>query len=146
MSHFEGANAAGEERLILLMPSVPQFRSIDFYESLHDDSTSPPFNPRVPVGFFFFFTFVPLSRFLPMESIHRCPETYIPLSPFEFEPDRPFSRSLCGIWYDPLTDDYFIVQATYNLPNCASHVEFFSLRADAWKQIEKTESYKHALL
>ena len=105
MSHFEGANAAGEERLILLMPSVP-----------------------------------------PMESIHRCPETYIPLSPFEFEPDRPFSRSLCGIWYDPLTDDYFIVQATYNLPNCASHVEFFSLRADAWKQIEKTESYKHALL
>lgn len=60
MSHFEGANAAGEERLILLMPSVPQFRSIDFYESLHDDSTSPPFNPRVPVGFFFFFYFCPL--------------------------------------------------------------------------------------
>ncbi|GAU26311.1 hypothetical protein TSUD_56090 [Trifolium subterraneum] len=59
----------------------------------------------------------------------------IPLSPFRFDLDED-SEYFYGFGYDQLTDDYLIVSISYDI--IPPYLEFFSLRANTWKQIDST--------
>ncbi|KEH32224.1 galactose oxidase [Medicago truncatula] len=77
---------------------------------------------------------------LPVKSLIRfkCVSTEfptkIPFSPFalEEEEDEEGDKKFYGFGYDHLTDDYLVVSISVH----PLHFEFFSLRANTWKEIE----------
>ncbi|KAJ1427235.1 Galactose oxidase/kelch, beta-propeller [Sesbania bispinosa] len=137
ISHFELA-AAQTHRLLLKTSSTT--RSIDLDASLHDDSASRAINlifslpkPYFEIfgscrGFLFLKCYPNLYVWNPSTGVHK----QIPLSP-------NFAPSFYGFGYDSSTDDYLVVLASYATPSadCVC-VEFFSLRANTWKEIEGT--------
>ncbi|XP_047177058.1 F-box/kelch-repeat protein At3g23880-like [Vigna umbellata] len=143
ISHFELA-AACTERLLLLESSVPEVRSIDFNAPLHDDSASATLNLNFlpPESFggelmgscrgFVLSCGLSLCLWNPSTGIHKqvCPSPIASM-------DAMFFPFLYGFGYDPSTDDYLVVQASYDVDlEPATRVEFFSVRANAWKEIE----------
>ncbi|KAK7348261.1 hypothetical protein VNO80_22812 [Phaseolus coccineus] len=142
ISHFELALAC-TERLLFLEPTVPEVRSIDFNAPLHDDSASAALNlsPESHCdlilgscrGFLLLDCSPSLCLWNPATGIHK----QVCHSPIASDMDAMFFTFLYGFGYDPSTDDYLVVQASYNVDSeVATRVEFFSLRANAWKEIE----------
>ncbi|ESW26158.1 hypothetical protein PHAVU_003G095700 [Phaseolus vulgaris] len=145
ISHFELA-AACTERLLLLEPTVPEVRSIDFNAPLHDDSASaalnfnflsPESHSDLILGSCRGFVLLDCSQSLclwnPATGIHK----QVCQSPIASDMDARVFVFLYGFGYDPSTDDYLVVQASYNVDSeVATRVEFFSFRANAWKEIE----------
>ncbi|QCD79894.1 F-box/kelch-repeat protein At3g23880-like [Vigna unguiculata] len=146
ISHFELA-AASTERLLLLESIVPEARSIDFNAPLHDDSASATLNLNSLQPEFYWdqilgscrgFVLLDCGQSLclwnPSTGIHK----QVCHSPIAWNMDVMFCTFLYGFGYDPSTDDYLVVQASYDVNSEAvtTRVEFFSVRANAWKEIE----------
>ncbi|KAG4380386.1 hypothetical protein AAZX31_16G148100 [Glycine max] len=146
ISHFEQA-AIHNERLVLLAPCAREFRSIDFNASLHDNSASAAlkldFLPPKPYyvrilgscrGFVLLDCCQSLHVWNPSTGVHK----QVPRSPIVSDMDVRFFTFLYGFGYDPSTHDYLVVQASNNpsSDDYATRVEFFSLGANAWKEIE----------
>ncbi|RDX92868.1 F-box/kelch-repeat protein, partial [Mucuna pruriens] len=150
ISHFELA-AERSHRLVLLEPSAGEFLSIDFNASLHDYSASaslnlnflPPESYYIQIlgscrGFLLLELNDTLCVWNPSTGVHK----QVPLSPIASHLDAIYFTFLYGFGYDPSTDDYLVLQASYD-PSTDDHlvldptrVEFFSLRANAWKEIQ----------
>lgn len=65
----------------------------------------------------------------------------IPLSPITLTYNEYIINFLCGLTYEPSTDDYLVVLGYYQyddnfLESGLTDLEIFSLRANKWKQIE----------
>ena len=144
-SHFELA-AARTHRLVFFDTSSLITRSIDFNASLHDDSASVALNINFLItdtccnvqilGSCRGFVLLDCCGSLWVWNPSTCAHKQISYSPVDM--GVSFYTFLYGFGYDPLTDDYLVVQVSYN-PNSddiVNRVEFFSLRADAWKVIE----------
>jgi len=143
-SHFE-ITASTHTRRILLTNVFPDFEpiSIDFEPSIHDDIASPDLHYLFPDSYFGlqikgscrgFILLHAHSNFYLLNPATEF-QTEIPFSPFgseedgdEYEEDEKFY----GFGYDHSTDDYLLVLISFN----PIHFEFFSLRANTWKQIE----------
>ncbi|XP_020225504.1 F-box/kelch-repeat protein At3g06240 [Cajanus cajan] len=140
-SHFELV-ATGTQRLLFIEPSIPVIRSIDFNASLHDDSASFALNLNFPHptriigscrGLVLLDCWQSLLVWNPSTGFHK----QLSHSPIASDMDAFFFTFLYGFGYDSSTDDYLVVQVSYNPTlDVASRVEFFSLRANAWKEIE----------
>ncbi|CAI8610528.1 unnamed protein product [Vicia faba] len=72
----------------------------------------------------------------PSNAVHK----QISFSPFNLNLDFNYFCYLDGFGYDPSTDDYLVVSMSYNpaLAHISPHLEFFSLRANTWKETEGT--------
>ena len=126
-------------------PNPNQIRCIDFETSTNHDFVSPnhDFILRQPYyckikgscrGFICLYCYTNLYVWNPATGFHR----QIPLSPFASKLNAYHFCHLYGFGYDQSTDDYLVVLLSYDptLPNRSSHLEFFSLRDNAWNQIE----------
>jgi F-box interacting protein len=128
---------------------TPQIRSIDLEASLNDDSasTSPNLNFLLPGSYFDLeikgscrgFIVLRCSSIIylwnPSTGVHK----QIPLPPFGSNLDANY---FFGFGYDHSKDDYLVVSMCDD-PNSStflSHFEFFSLRANTWKELECTAS------
>ncbi|KAK7363690.1 hypothetical protein VNO77_05841 [Canavalia gladiata] len=149
-SHYDHVSAAHTCRLVLSSPSASEFRSMDVDASLHDDSASAVLNfnflppqPRYKVkklkivgscrGFLLLNCYSNFYVWNPSTHVHRLIVSR--------RVNSTFLRFLYGFGYDPSTDDYLVVLASYD-PRSAdwvAGVDLFSLRANKWEQIE--ESY-----
>ncbi|XP_014507390.1 F-box/kelch-repeat protein At3g06240-like [Vigna radiata var. radiata] len=146
ISHFELA-AACTERLLLFEPTGTEVRSIDFNAPLHDDSASVTLNLNfLPPGSYGDLVLGSCRGFVllqggqslclwnPSTGIHKqvCDSPIVSSAM-----DVMFCTFLYGFGYDPSTDDYLVVQASYDVNlDPETRVEFFSVRANAWKEIE----------
>ncbi|CAJ2643908.1 unnamed protein product [Trifolium pratense] len=146
-THFELTTTHTDR--ILFITSTPEIRSIDLEASLNDDSafTSPNLNFLLPRsysdleikgscrGFIVFCCSSNIYLWNPSTGVHK----QIPLPPFGSNLDANY---FFGFGYDHSKDDYLVVSMCDD-PNSAtflSHLEFFSLRANTWKEIECTTS------
>ncbi|KOM41406.1 hypothetical protein LR48_Vigan04g160400 [Vigna angularis] len=154
ISHFQRLSSSSTRLLFIGLPS-PEIRSIDFNASLHDDSASSTLN----------LNFLPPSTHHNVQIIGSCrgllllnscqslwvwnPSTGVhrKLSSTPIESNlmqAMFFTFLYGFGYDPLTDDYLVVKASYNpmpynpLGSATTRVEFFSLRTNVWRDYEAT--------
>jgi F-box interacting protein len=141
----------------LCIPNSPiEILSVDFESSLNNDfidfeSSSNndyallnPNFPCVPLqikgscrGFICLRGSLNLYIWNPSTGVHRK----IPLSPFDFKLKGRYFGHLYGFGYDQSRDDYLVVSIccdpTYD--SNSSHLEFFSLRDNTWKEIEGTQ-------
>ncbi|KAG5051146.1 hypothetical protein JHK87_003344 [Glycine soja] len=146
ISHFEPM-ATHTKRLVFLTPRACEFRSIDFNASVHDDSAStalklgflPTKSYYVRIlgscwGFVLFDCCQSLHMWNPSTGVHE----QLSYSPVAFDMDVRFFTFLYGFGYDSSTDDYLVVQASNNpsLDDYTTRLEFFSLRANVWKELE----------
>ena len=128
-------------------PNPNQIRCIDFETSTNHDFVSPnhDFILRQPYyckikgscrGFICLYCYTNLYVWNPATGFHR----QIPLSPFASKLNAYHFCHLYGFGYDQSTDDYLVVLLSYDptLPNRSSHLEFFSLRDNTWKELEGT--------
>jgi F-box interacting protein len=146
-THFELTTS--HTHRILFITSTPQIRSIDLEASLNDDSasTSPNLNFLLPGSYFDLeikgscrgFIVLRCSSNIhiwnPSTGVHK----QIPLPPFGSNLEANY---FFGFGYDHSKDDYLVVSMCDD-PNSAtflSHFEFFSLRANTWKELECTTS------
>nr|KYP69876.1 F-box/kelch-repeat protein At3g06240 family [Cajanus cajan] len=146
-SHFELASAR-THTLILIAPSASQIRFIDFNAPLHHDFASAVIN----------LSFLPPNTCYKLQIVGSCrgflllnccqslwvwnPSTRVHKkvspSPIEFTMNAICFTLSYGFWYDPSKDDYLVVKASHK-PNSrynATCVQFFSLRDNAWGDIE----------
>ncbi|KAG4931991.1 hypothetical protein JHK87_045993 [Glycine soja] len=148
-SHFK-LGAAPTERLLFLSPIAREFLSIDFNESLNDDSASAALNCDFVEHFDYLEIIGSCRGFLlldfrytlcvwnPSTGVHQ----FVKWSPFVssnimgLDVGDEFSLSIRGFGYDPSTDDYLAVLASCNDELVIIHMEYFSLRANTWKEIE----------
>ncbi|KEH32246.1 putative F-box domain, galactose oxidase/kelch, beta-propeller, F-box associated interaction [Medicago truncatula] len=141
-SHFQLHAATQAHRIAINSNSVPEIRSIDLESSFIDDSAyaNHTFLPYSDLelkcscrGFILLHTCSDIHLWNPSTGAHK----QIPLSP------NHFSLYFYGFGYDQLTDDYLVVLLSYDShsqsPNILSHLEFFSLRDNVWKEIECTQ-------
>ncbi|XP_045786418.1 F-box/kelch-repeat protein At3g23880-like [Trifolium pratense] len=155
-SHFQLSAATPTRRILLLSNKAPRLktRSIDFEESLKHVYASPNlkfFNhPLFPYnqfsitltsscrGFIFFKCSSSLCLCNPFNGIHK----QIPFSTFDSKSklDANIFCYMYGFGYDQSKDDYLVVSMSIDtsLDGVSSHLEFFSLRANTWKEIEGT--------
>ncbi|GAU41603.1 hypothetical protein TSUD_196730 [Trifolium subterraneum] len=168
-SHFQ-FSATTLTRRILLMSASPtlESRSINFEaSSLDDDSASVSLYPNFMLfesyshvhiegscrGFLLLrcdseqmqnHRSVYLWIWNPSTGFHRK----IPLSPFSSNLDE-VDKCFYGFGYDQSIDDYFLVTISYkevNYDPLLQHLEFFSLRANTWEEIEGTQfSYRNII-
>ncbi|KAI4345540.1 hypothetical protein L6164_012653 [Bauhinia variegata] len=140
-SHFELAYAR-TDRLIYLTAS--RVRSLDPEASFHDDYAIVRLNFPLELNFWLptvgscrglllFDNYPSLSLFVwnPSTGVHKqVPYPAIVVFPFLF-----------GLGYDPSTDDYLIVIASYDLEGDfgSAHFQFFSLKTNSWKKIESDD-------
>ncbi|KAL2339027.1 hypothetical protein Fmac_013473 [Flemingia macrophylla] len=138
-SHFELVPTR-TQRLLLQQDLVPVFRSIDLNASLHDDSASFEINLN-----FSYPHIIGSCRGLALSNSFRTLLVWNPCtgfrkqfsaSPLESRLDDLFFTFLYGFGYDSSTDDYLVVQASRDPSSRSARVEVFSLRDDAWKEIE----------
>ena len=156
ISHFE-ITAAHNSRILFISDPDLETRFINFETSLRNYYTSTSLNinfmrprpdpHRRPRNFYFIeskcscrgFIFLhhALKFYLwnPTTRVHK----QIPLSPKGSYLGLK-SCYLYGFGYDPSTDDYLVVVMSFdtNFHNFSSHLEFFSLRDNTWKEIEGT--------
>ncbi|XP_045832789.1 F-box/kelch-repeat protein At3g06240-like [Trifolium pratense] len=163
-SHFQ-LSLETHTRRILLMPTSPprESRSIDFEaaSSLDDDSASASLNPnnfmpfesyyRIEIigscrGFILFHCYSERGQdwiydiyiWNPSTGFHKK----LPLSPFTSNLGKD-DKFFYGFGYDQSSDDYLLVTMSYNEVNydplMPQHLEFFSLRANKWKEIDGTQ-------
>lgn len=146
-SHFDLA-AAPTHRILCISTSVHETKSIDLEASFRDNSSSVSLNRnfKLPESDFnveikdscrgFIFLHSPSSNYIwnPSTGVHK----QIPLSPFEFDLDPKCYCYLYGFGYDNSKDDYLVVSMSYDplADIISSHLEFFSLKANKWKEIE----------
>ncbi|CAK8563584.1 unnamed protein product [Lathyrus sativus] len=149
-SHFELTEATHNHRILFISSSPHEFRSIDLEASLDDDSASASlnFNSMLPQSFFlievknscrgfmFLHCFSNIYLWNPSTGVHK----QLPLSPIDSNLDAKYSSFVYGFGYDPSMDDYLVVSFSHDksktLANISSHLEFFSLRSNTWKDIE----------
>ncbi|XP_058726929.1 F-box/kelch-repeat protein At3g06240-like, partial [Vicia villosa] len=138
ISHFQLNSATPNRRILIISSPASLIRSIDLEASLHDDSASAELNlnfihPRTYVEIKgscngFVYDFASMCLWNPSNGVHKQ-------IPSNFD-----SNCFCyldGFGYDPSTDDYLIVSMSYNPAlEFSSHLEFFSFRANTWKEIE----------
>ncbi|XP_014518032.2 F-box/kelch-repeat protein At3g23880 [Vigna radiata var. radiata] len=157
ISHFQRLSASST-RLLFIAPPSPEIRSIDFNASLHDDSASSTLNlnfllPSTPGnvqiigscrGLLLLNSCQSLWVWNPSTGVHRK----LSSTPIESNlMQAMFFTFLYGFGYDPSTDDYLVVKASYNpfpLDSATTRVEFFSLRNNVWRDCEATHlSYRN---
>ncbi|KAL2337361.1 hypothetical protein Fmac_011807 [Flemingia macrophylla] len=139
--HF-GLAATHTERLVLFVPRTREARSIDFNLPFHDDSACITLNleflPPKPFeiqicgscrGFVLLNSCQSLWVWNPSTSAHKK------LSSSPIVLTGMFFIFLYGFGYDPSTDDYIVAQASCDLYGLI-RVELFSLRDNAWKEME----------
>ncbi|KAL5065328.1 hypothetical protein RYX36_027065 [Vicia faba] len=134
-SHFQLTT----NRRILFISSTHESLSIDFEASIHNDSACLSLN--LPEDFTAFevkgscrgFVLIccSLNMYLwnPSTRVHK----QIPLSPFSSNLDE--ADYFYGFGYDHSTDDYLVVYHDYS-EEPPLHLEYFSLKANAWKQVK----------
>jgi hypothetical protein len=121
--------------------------SIDLEASLDDDTDSVSLNPikfipsvpypRIEIkgsyrGFIFLLFNSSFYLWNPSTGLHKK----IHLSPLSFNLDAyAHANSFYCFWYDRSRDDYLIVSMSSDINS--SYWEFFSLRANKWKQIDE---------
>ncbi|XP_050870498.1 F-box/kelch-repeat protein At3g06240-like [Lathyrus oleraceus] len=144
-SDFQLTAATHNHRILFISTSPHEFRSIDLETSLDDDSASASldFNFMLPQscslievkyscrGFMFWQCFSNIYLWNPSTGVHK----QIPLSPIDSNLDAKYSSFVYGFGYDPSMDDYLVFNIS-TLANISSHLEFFSLRSNTWKEIE----------
>ncbi|XP_050870500.1 F-box/kelch-repeat protein At3g23880 [Lathyrus oleraceus] len=140
-SHFQLTSSKHTCRILFLSNSAPQTRSIDVETSLHDDSSAGTLNFMPSYleikgscnGFIYFKDF---GIWNPSNGVHK----EIPYSPIHSNLDANCFFYLYGFGYDHTRDDYLVVSMSYNpdLDPISSRLEFFSLRANTWEEIEGT--------
>ncbi|KAK2423343.1 F-box/kelch-repeat protein [Trifolium repens] len=144
-SQFELTVATHTHRVLFIATVSPhETLSIDLEASLDDDSSivslNPNFIPSEPSPYieikgscrgFILFLYRRSSFYLwnPSTGVHKN----IPLSPLSFilEGEADY---FYGFGYDRSTDDYLVVSMSSHTHS--SYLEFFSLRANTWKQID----------
>jgi F-box interacting protein len=129
----------------MLTASPYESLSIDLEASLDDDSShvslNPNFIPSEPSSYidikgscrgFILFLYRVSSFYLwnPSTGVHKN----IPLSPLSFVLEGE-ADYFYGFGYDHSTDDYLVVSMSSSTNS--SYLEFFSLRANTWKQIDE---------
>jgi F-box interacting protein len=130
---------------------APRSRSIDFEASL--DSLSAPFNLSFMYsepcynleikgscrGFILLHHYFNICLWNPSTALHKK----LPLS--SYDGCNSNQNYFYGFGYDHSTDDYLLVSLSHD-PKLANtkHLEFFSLRADMWKEIEGNFPYFNA--
>ena len=147
-SHFEITAATHTRRILFTSTSELQTLSIDLEASLNVGCASLNHLTFMPLsylyirinvscrGFIFLHRSSEICLWNPSTGVHK----QIPLSPIDSNLDAKYFCYLYGFGHDPSTDDYLVVLMSYDtaLANISSHLEFFSLRANAWKEIEGT--------
>ena len=147
-SHFQITASTHTRRILFISTSELEILSIDLEASLNVEAASLNHLTFVPQSYLCIhinascrgFIFLPRSSDIylwnPSTGVHK----QIPLSPIDSNLDGIYFCYLYGFGYDPSTDDYLVVFISYDttLANISSHLEFFSLRANAWKEIEGT--------
>ncbi|GAU12029.1 hypothetical protein TSUD_196530 [Trifolium subterraneum] len=143
--------------MFISISSPHQTRSIDFEASLRSTSASPNPNFLLPQthldleiigscrGFILLRCSSEFHLWNPSTGLHK----QIPLSPNDSYLDDKYFCYLYGFGYDQSTDDYLPVTISYEfdttINNIASHLEFFSLRDNTWKEIEGIDfPYMHS--
>ncbi|CAJ2634486.1 unnamed protein product [Trifolium pratense] len=150
-SHFEIMAATHTHRIMFISTSPPhQTQSIDFESSLR--SASPNLNFLLPQthsdlkikgscrGFILLRCSSEFHIWNPSTGLHK----QIPLSTNDSYLDIKCLCYLYGFGYDQSTNDYLVVSMSYSYVHdtatdyIVSHLEFFSLRDNTWKEIEGT--------
>ncbi|CAJ2634487.1 unnamed protein product [Trifolium pratense] len=156
-SHFELTAATHTHRIMFISTSPPyQTQSIDYEASLRSASASPSLNFLLPQthpdieiigscrGFILLHCSSEFHIWNPSTGVHK----EIPLSPNDSHLDVKYLCYLYGFAYDQSRDDYLVFSMSYDTTlandNISSHLEFFSLRDNTWKEIEGTHlPYMH---
>ncbi|GAU41606.1 hypothetical protein TSUD_196760 [Trifolium subterraneum] len=146
-SHFQITAAPHTSRILFISASPPhETLSIDFEaSSLGDDTASVSLNPN----------FMPFQSYSHIEIkgscrgflLLRCKSQQNHRSIYLWNPSTGFHKKIpwsCnnlyfkfyGFGYDRSKDDYLLVSLSYD--SVLSHLEIFSLRANAWKEIVGT--------
>ncbi|RHN39071.1 putative F-box domain-containing protein [Medicago truncatula] len=147
-SHFQITSKTHIHRLVIISTPNLKTRSIDFETSLNHDSACAPldlnfthdlsyFNVEIKGscnGFIFMHSSSDILLWNSSIGVHK----QIPLSPINSNLDDGCFGYLYGFGYDQSTNDYLVVSMSCDpaLANISSHLEFFSLRANTWKEIE----------
>lgn len=149
-SHFELSTPTHTNRIVFMSTLALETRSIDFEASLNDDSASTSLNLNFMTpesysnleiksscrGFIVLTCSSSIYLWNPSTGHHK----QIPFPPSNL--DAKYSCCLYGFGYDHSTDDYLVVSVSYDTTidpiddNISSHLEFFSLRANTWNEIE----------
>ncbi|KAG2406987.1 hypothetical protein LR48_Vigan01g337600 [Vigna angularis] len=144
--HFDLSAPTEKLLFISIWGTDLELPSIDFNASLNHDFSCVRF--EVPHGIFHprYYKFGGSCRgFLILECWnHLClwnPCTgfhkQVCRSPMDSLKDNPYDLLFQGLGYDPLTDDYLVVQLLKNLyTNDRKGAEVFSIRANKWMEIE----------
>ncbi|XP_045805711.1 F-box/kelch-repeat protein At3g06240-like [Trifolium pratense] len=138
-SQFQLTAATHTHRaLIISIVSPHETLSIDLEESLDDDNASVSLNPNFLAsgiaikgscrGFILLHCSSSLSLWNPSTGVY----TNIP-SGYNLDADAD-AENFYGFGYDQSTDDYLIVSISSDTDS--SYLEFFSIRANTWKQID----------
>ncbi|XP_058731768.1 F-box/kelch-repeat protein At3g23880-like [Vicia villosa] len=142
-SHFQLNSETQNHRILLISTSTHESLSIDCEASLHNDSASVSLNldsifPEDFTcyeingscrGFILLCGSLNIYLWNPSTGLHK----QIPFSPFGSNLDAEYSF---GFGYDESTDDYLVV-STYQHDYLEDpHFEYFSLKANTWKQVE----------
>lgn len=140
-SHFQLTSAKHASRIMFISTLSHETRSIDFKAFLNDDD---PASLNI--------TFSLTRSHFPVEIrgscrgfilLYRPPDIYIwnPSTGFKkhihLSPVDSKSVAQCqGFGYDQSRDDYLVVSLSYNPSAFSTHLKFFSVRDNTWKEIE----------
>jgi F-box interacting protein len=150
-SHFQITAATPTRRILFTFTetrSVDSEASFDFDDSapLNLDFLCPLFYSKLKIkgscrGFILFHYYSNIYLWNPSTGVHKN----IPLPRFGF--DLYEVEHFHGFGYDESTDDYLLVSLSYDqIPysdDMLSHLEIFSLRANAWEEIVGTTHLPH---
>ncbi|KAK2411907.1 F-box/kelch-repeat protein [Trifolium repens] len=149
-SHFQITAATHTHRIMFISNSYDIDRFIDFEASLDQDTASVSLNLNFMSSESYFYNIEIKGSCRGIIFLYCCSNIYlwnpstgahkqIPLSPIESKLDA-YCCYLYGFGYDQSRDDYLLVLMSYDtsLANISSHLEFFSLRDNVWKEIEGT--------
>ncbi|XP_045786407.1 F-box/kelch-repeat protein At3g23880-like [Trifolium pratense] len=150
-SHFEITAATPTRRVLFIVQSrYVETESIDLEASLnsHSSSTSLYFNFMFYEsgydleikgscrGFILLHGYFNIYLWNPSTGLHKK----LPLSPYDGSKSN--RDHFYGFGYDPSLDDYFLVSLSNDQKLAKTkHLEFFSLRANTWKEIEGNFPY-----
>ncbi|AES98575.2 putative F-box domain-containing protein [Medicago truncatula] len=152
-SHFQLTAKTHAPRILLITPNLESL-SIDLETSLYDDSASYSLNINFLLpqsftqldikgscrGFILLSCGSCLCLWNPSTGVHK----YIPNSLIDCNLD---AYHLYGFGYDESRDDYFVLSMSYD-PNAydkLTRLGLFSLRADAWNEIEGDNYFSYCL-
>ncbi|KEH31282.1 putative F-box domain, galactose oxidase/kelch, beta-propeller, F-box associated interaction [Medicago truncatula] len=146
-SHFQLTATAQTRRILFISHSSIPIQSRDFESSFKNDPdslnlnfTPPEFCFRLQIkgsgrGFVFLHRSLNIYIWNPSTGFHK----QIPLSPFNSNLEEYYFGSLYGFGYDQSRDDYLVVSISCDKTR-SSHLEFFSLKDNSWREIEGTHT------